>query len=121
MAASRISKPLLVGQARDYADERNVSPLGQVTLGLQAQLVLDPSIKRVNVVRHSDLPARGRIPRIHVDTVQNPVQVVLPLTQQRIKTLAELRREDFPGIGRADGVDRVGEEDAARQEVNRLV
>jgi hypothetical protein len=62
----------------------------------------------------------ARVEELRVDAVDDAVEVVAPLLEERLEALAEFRSEDLLGVALAHGADDVGERDAARHRVDLL-
>jgi hypothetical protein len=58
-----------------------------------------------------------RIPFVAVDPVEDSAQVVRPATDDIVEAVTEGRGEDLVRVGRADGDDLGGVQDAAFEEV----
>ena len=113
---------LLRHQPGDHPEHRRVRVLGQVAfaleVGLAGRLVLEHRLRRV--VRR-DVRVGGRVPLVVVAPVDDARRACRARPPGALQPAAELGRLDLAGVGRADGVDRVGEDDAGLQEVEMAV
>ncbi len=116
--------PTFLGvEPADLGEQRHVGPFGQParrwSCALHAGLA-DGHGRRRRTARPS-IGSRRRVPEPRVDAVDDPAEVVATRPEQAVEAAAELGRLDLPGVGRADGAEHVGEDQAGLQEVEPAV
>ena len=111
----------LVVEPRDQPDHRDGGVLRQPHFLLQGQLVLHLLLDAADVVASRDRAVGEGIERFVVDAVDDPVQLSAEQPQQRIHLLPVLRGEDLLRVAIADGIDHVGEVEAAAEQVDDVV
>ena len=86
-----------------------------------AALFCAARLQVVGVELRRDVRVGRRIVQLGVDPVEDAEQPVAAIAQDRVEPLAELGRQDLPGVRLADRVDDVGEQEAARHQVDDVV
>ena len=114
-------KSLLVNKAGDNADNRRVCVAFQ-TAELQEFSLVDQLILRiVRAVVLEDLAVGLRIEGIHVDAVQDAVQLVAVHAQHGIQAVTVVFGLDLVGVGRGNRGNRSGSHDSGLHQVDVAV
>ena len=109
----------LVGhQAADDAHDGNVGLLPQAHELLQLRLVrlLARHVRRA--VIDGDVGIRGGVIPLHVDAVQHAGELVAAAAHDAVQPVGEVGHLQLVGVSRRDGVDGVGAQDGALQQVH---
>ena len=111
---------LLVVESRDHRDDRCLA-LGEAEHRPEVGLVeaLGRRLGGRVMVKHGRV--RLRVEELDVDAVDDPVQLVRLAAEEGVHPLAELRFLDLLRVALADGVDDVGEVNAAAEDVDDVV
>jgi hypothetical protein len=105
----------LIREARDHAEERPVRARGEAHPGLERGLVAHPHVDAERAVGLRQRGVGGRIPDRVVDAVDDALDDGCAGAQQPIERHAEFRRHDLACVGRRDGGDAVGQQEAGFQ------
>ena len=108
----------LLPQARDHAHQRKFVIGRQVEFAQERGLALGLAGGLGRGERLREMLVGGRIPFVAVDAVQDAAERAGASAHDFVEAVAEGRREDLLRVGRADGDDLVGMQDAAFEEVD---
>ena len=110
--------PLLIGETADVAEQRHVVEFRQAKLALQRKLVERLAVGRVGGIGGCEVRIVGRVPLGVIDAVKHAGQRTTSGLEHPLEAAAVFLRQQFAGVARAHGGDKVGEHDAALQEAD---
>ena len=113
--------PLLRSEPADVAEQRHVVEQRQAKLALQRKLVERLAVGRVGGIGSCEVRVVSRVPFGVIDTVKHAGQRTTSRLENPLEAAAVFLRQQFAGVARAHGGDKVGEHDAALQEADAAI